>query len=271
MKKRARSKRRLLIKEIMNERHLSIYEDELATKARAMIRDQSLRILPVVDAHKKLLGKISRRDVMTISSSISPMRVKGIMTPARHVATMDDDAPGTIKMMLRADVWYAPVVASSQDKTYKGVVGLENFIEPLIRTNPEKLIKDVSESMTKNVVACSCEDEVGNIWRLMQEKRFSGLPVVKNGRLVGMVTQKDLLQSGSVLPTFEAQKGRFQASSKISSIMKTGVTVVKPSTKMIQAAKVMVSKDVGRVPVEDEEGKLVGIVDREDVARMLVK
>jgi CBS-domain-containing membrane protein len=271
LKKRARSKRRLLIKEIMNERHPSIYEDELATKARAMIRDQSLRILPVVDDHKKLLGKISRRDVMTISSSISPMRAKGIMTPARHVATMDDYAPGTIKMMLRADVWYAPVVASSQDKTYKGVVGLENFIEPLIRTNPEKLIKDVSESMTKNVVACSCEDEVGNIWRLMQEKRFSGLPVVKNGKLVGMVTQKDLLQSGSVLPTFEAQKGRFQASSKISSIMKTGVTVVKPSTKMIQAAKVMVSKDVGRVPVEDDEGKLVGIVDREDVARMLVK
>jgi CBS-domain-containing membrane protein len=271
LKKKARSKRRLLIKEIMNERHPSIYEDELATKARAMIRDLSLRILPVVDAHKKILGKVSRRDVMTISSSVSPMRVKGIMTPARHVATVDDDAAATMKTMLRADVWYAPVVASSGDKTYKGVVGLENFIEPLIRTNPERLIKDVSESMTKNVVACSCEDEVGSIWRLMQQKRLSGLPVVKEGKLVGMVTQKDLLESGSVLPTFEAQKGRFQASSKISSIMKTGVTAVEPSTKMIQVAKVMVSKDVGRVPVEDENGKLVGIVDREDVVRMLVK
>jgi CBS-domain-containing membrane protein len=271
LKKKARSKRRLLIKEIMNERHPSIYEDELATKARAMIRDLSLRILPVVDAHKKLLGKVSRRDVMTISSSVSPMRVKGIMTPARHVATVDDDAAATMKTMLRADVWYAPVVASSGDKTYKGVVGLENFIEPLIRTNPERLIKDVSESMTKNVVACSCEDEVGSIWRLMQQKRLSGLPVVKDGKLVGMVTQKDLLESGSVLPTFEAQKGRFQASSKISSIMKTGVTAVEPSTKMIQVAKVMVSKDVGRVPVKDENGKLVGIVDREDVVRMLVK
>lgn len=271
LKKKARSKKRLLIKEIMNGRHPSIYEDELATKARAMIRDLSLRILPVVDSHKKLLGKVSRRDVMTISSSVSPMRVKGIMTPARHVATVDDDAAATMRAMLRADVWYAPVVASSEDKTYNGVMGLENFIEPLIRTNPERLIRDVSESMTKNVVTCSCEDEVGNIWRLMQQKRLSGLPVVKDGKLVGMITQKDLLESGSVLPTFEAQKGRFQASSKISSIMKTGVTAVEPSTKMIQAAKVMVSKDVGRIPVEDEHGKLVGIVDREDVVRMLVK
>jgi CBS domain-containing protein len=261
----------LLIKEIMNERHPFIYEDELATKARAIIRDFALRILPVTDDHKKLLGKVSRRDIMTISSSVSPIRVKGIMTPAKHVAAMDDDAATTIKTMLKADVWYAPVVTSAQDKTYRGVVGLENFIEPLIRTNPEKLLKDVSELMTKNVVTCCPEDEVGSIWRLMQEKRLGGLPVVKNGRLVGMVTQKDLLESGSVLPTFEAQKGRFQASSKISSIMKTGVTAVKPSTKMIQVAKVMVSKDVGRVPVEDDNGKLVGIVDREDVARMLVK
>jgi len=255
----------------MNERHPFIYEDELATKARAIIRDFALRILPATDDHKKLLGKVSRRDIMTISSSVSPIRVKGIMTPAKHVAAMDDDAATTIKTMLKADVWYAPVVTSAQDKTYRGVVGLENFIEPLIRTNPEKLLKDVSELMTKNVVTCCPEDEVGSIWRLMQEKRLGGLPVVKNGRLVGMLTQKDLLESGSVLPTFEAQKGRFQASSKISSIMKTGVTAVKPSTKMIQVAKVMVSKDVGRVPVEDENGKLVGIVDREDVARMLVK
>jgi CBS domain-containing protein len=261
----------LLIKEIMNEKHPFIYEDELATKARAIIRDFALRILPVTDDHKKLLGKVSRRDIMTISSSVSPIRVKGIMTPAKHVAAMDDDAATTIKTMLKADVWYAPVVTSAQDKTYRGVVGLENFIEPLIRTNPEKLLKDVSELMTKNVVTCCPEDEVGSIWRLMQEKRLGGLPVVKNGRLVGMLTQKDLLESGSVLPTFEAQKGRFQASSKISSIMKTGVTAVKPSTKMIQVAKVMVSKDIGRVPVEDDNGKLVGIVDREDVARMLVK
>jgi CBS-domain-containing membrane protein len=270
LKRKARSKR-LLIKEIMDERHPSIYEDELATKARAIIRNLSLRILPVVDEHRELVGKVSRRDVMTISSSVSPMRVKGIMTPAKHVATIDDEAIATIKAMLKVDVWYAPVVTSYHDKTYRGVVGLENFIEASIRTNPEKLITNASQVMTKDVVTCSPEDEVDNIWRRMQQERLAGCPVVKNSKLVGMVTQKDLLESGSALPAFEAQKGRFQTSSSILSIMKTGVTAVKPATKMIQVAKLMVSKDIGRVPVEDEKGKLVGIVDREDVARMLVK
>jgi CBS domain-containing protein len=261
----------LLVKEIMDEKHAFVYEDELATKARALIRDLNLRILPVTDKDKKLIGKVSRRDIMTISSSVSPIRVKGIMTPAKHVAMAEDDVTSTVKAMLRADVWVAPVVVSAQDKTYKGVIGLEGFIEPLIRTNPEKFLKDVSEIMTKNVVTCSPDDEVDNIWRLMQEKRFAGLPIVRKGKLVGIVTMKDLLESGAVLPTFESQKGRHRASPKVSSIMKTGVTAVEPQTKVIKVAKVMVSKNIGRVPVKDKDGKLIGIVDREDVVRILVK
>jgi CBS domain-containing protein len=261
----------LRVKEIMDPKHPSIYEDDLATKARALIRDIDLRILPVVNKNKLLLGKVSRRDVMTISSSVSPMKVKGIMTPAKHVATVEDETAAAFKAMIKVDVWYAPVVASAQDKTYRGVVGLESFIEALIKTSPERFLKDVSEIMTKNVVTCSPDDEVDNIWRLMQETRFAGLPVVKDGKLVGIVTMKDLLNSGTMLPTFESGKGRFRDPSKISSVMKTNVVAVEPSTKVIRVAKVMVNKDFGRVPVRDKNGKLLGIVDREDVARLVVK
>lgn len=263
--------RSLLVKEIMDGKHSFIYEDELATKARAIIRDLSLRILPVTDSNKKLLGKISRRDALVISSSVSPIRVKGIMTPAKHVATLEDDSTKAVKAMLRADAWYAPVVTSKQDNTYRGVLGLENFIAPLIKTDPEKLLKDVSEVMTEKVVTCSPEDEIDAIWRLMREKRFAGLPVVEKDKLVGMITQKDLLESGAIMPTFEAKKGRFRAPSKVSSIMTHQVTAIDPSAKAVKAAKVMVSKDVGRIPVKDKKGKLVGIIDREDIARILAR
>ena len=259
------------VKEIMDPKHPSIYDDDLATKARALIRDLDLRILPVVDKNKLLLGKVSRRDVMTISSSVSPMKVKGIMTPAKHVATVEDETTAAFRAMIKVDVWYAPVVASAQDNMYRGVVGLESFIEELIKTSPERFLKDVSEIMTKDVVTCSPDDEVDNIWRLMQETRFAGLPVVKDGKLVGMVTMKDLLGSGTMLPTFESGKGRFRDPPKISSVMKTNVVAVEPSTKVIRVAKVMVNKDFGRVPVRDKNGKLLGIVDREDVARLVVR
>jgi CBS domain-containing protein len=255
----------------MDGKHPFIHKHELATKARATIRDFGLRILPVTDENRKLLGKVSRRDVMAISSSVSPIRVEGIMTPPRHVAAIEDDVALAVKEMLRVDAWYAPVVASSNDRTYRGVLGLENFIAPMMKTNTEKLSKEVSEVMTRNVLACSPDDEVDNIWRLMREKRFAGLPVVKNGKLVGIITQKDLLGSGAMLPTFESAKGRYRVPSKISSLMETEVMAAKPSTKMSDVARIIISKDIGRVPVKDDGGRLIGIVDREDVARLLIK
>lgn len=220
---------------------------------------------------KKLLGKVSRHDVMTISSSVSPILVKGIMTVAKHIAAVDDEVASAVRAMLKVDVWNAPVVSSSQEGTYRGVLGLESFIEHEIETNPEKFATEVSEIMTKDVVTCSPEDEVERIWRLMQERRFAGVPILKDDKIVGIVTQKDLLEKGAFLPTFESGKGRFRSSPRISSVMNTNVIAVEPSTRAIRVAKVMVSKNIGRVPVKDKDGRLVGIVDREDIVRIIVK
>jgi CBS domain-containing protein len=261
----------LRVKEIADEKHPFIYEDELATKARALIRDFSLRILPVTNGNRKVLGIVSRTDVMAISSSVSPIRVKGIMATPKCMVAADDEATSAIREMMRSGEWYAPVVKSSQEKIYWGVLSLENYIEFSIKTNPEKLAKPVSEIMSENVVTCSPEDEIDNIWRLMQTKSLAGLPVVKKDRLVGIITQKDLLERGSVFPTFESSKGRFRAPSKVSSLMKTEVIAVLPSTKAIRVAKIMAFKNFGRIPVKDEEERLIGIVDREDVVRLLIK
>jgi CBS domain-containing protein len=125
--------------------------------------------------------------------------------------------------------------------------------------------------MCKDVVTCTPDDEVDNVWRLMQTKSFGGLPVVKKDKLVGIISQKDLLEHGTAFPTFESKKGRFRSSVKISSIMKTPALTVEPSATVANAAKIMVERNVGRIPVKDAKGRLVGIVDREDIVRLLIK
>lgn len=259
------------VKEIINSKHPVTHGDDPATKARALVRDYSLRILPVVDENEKLLGIISRGSLLTISSSVSPIQVKGIMADPKYVASLEEDAYSAVKQMISLDEWYVPVVNSPQDKTYRGVLGLDGFIEAIIRTSPEKLAKEVSAVMSTNVVCCSPDDEVEQVWRLMRERSFSGLPVVKKEKLVGMITQKDQLESGKVLSGFESRKGRFRASLKVHMVMKKNVVAVEPSVKAISVAKAMISKDIGRVPVTDEKGKLVGMVDREDIVRLIVK
>jgi CBS domain-containing protein len=261
----------LRVKEIANGNHPFVYEDDLATKARAMIRDSSLKILPVTDKDRRLLGVVSRGDAMVISSSVSAIRVKGLMTDPGYTASVEDEAFSTVREMLRRDESCAPVVDSPQDKLYRGVLGLENFIEAIIETSPEKLAKPVEEVMSKDFVTCTADEDVDSIWHLMQSESTTGCPVIKDDRLVGIVTQKDLLESGEIMPTFESKKGRFRAHLNISSVMKTQVIAVEPEIKVIRVAKIMTSKDVGRVPVVDKEGRLVGVVTREDVARLIVK
>lgn len=49
------------------------------------------RILPVINGKRRLVGVVSRTSVMTISSSVSPIKVKGIRTNPKYTATMEDD------------------------------------------------------------------------------------------------------------------------------------------------------------------------------------
>lgn len=258
------------VQEIMDRTYPPLYADEFATKARAVLRDRALRILPVVDAHKRLIGMISRGDIMAITSSVSAIRVKGIMSTPKFVATVDMDALHAIREMIRLDEWYIPVVKSAQDPSYLGVLGLEHFLSLFLEKGSAKLSRSVSEIMSTKVITCSPDDEVDNVWRLMQERALAGIPVVERGKLVGIVTQKNFLDSGVVFPMFEAKKGRFKAPSKICSVMKTPVFSLKPRATVREAAELMLERNIGRVPIIDDRGKLIGIVDREDVVKALL-
>lgn len=256
----------------MNRNHPYIYPDELATKARAVLRDRRLRILPVVGDNKQVLGVVSRNDVMTVSSSVSTMRVKGIMSTVRLSATLDMDAVEATRQMMSLDEWYIPVIESKYNNRYIGVLGLEHVIKALHDKKTARLKTPLSDLMsTKQLLVCSSDDEADDVWHRMKERAFAACPVVSKGKMVGIVTLQTFLDSGAMLPTFEAKKGRFQSPPRILTVMRTPVLSLKPDDTLGDAVKLMLEKDFGRVPVVDDKGRLVGIVDREDVLEALIK
>jgi len=261
----------LRVQEVMNRNHPFIYVDELATKARAVLRERGLRVLPVLDENKRLVGVVSRSDVMNITSSVSAIRVKGIMSTHPYAATPDMDVVQILREMIRLDEWYVPVVKSSQDLSYVGALGLEHFILKALERDVARLSTPLSTVMSTQLFTCSPNDETDNIWQQMKKHSFAACPVVERGRPVGVVTQQNLLESGALFPGFEAKKGRFKAPTKISSVMKTPVVSLKPTDTVRDAAVLMLEKNIGRVPIVDNKGVLVGIVDREDVVKTLIK
>ena len=260
----------MLVKDIMDRSYPSLYADELATKARAILRETGIRILPVIDDEHRLIGIVTRSDLMTITSSVSPIRVQGIMSQPRFTATLNMPAEKAVRQMLKLDEWYSPVVKSEQERFYMGVLGLENYVSAVINRGVEALFRPISEIMSTNVVTCSPEDEIDNVWRIMMKKSFAGLPVVKKGRVVGIITQKDLLDSGAAFPGFEAKRGRFKSPPKVASVMRVPVITLKPNSLIREAAKLIIEKNIGRIPIVNDKGELVGIVDREDIVKALL-
>jgi CBS domain-containing protein len=255
----------------MDRNHPFIYSDELATKARAAMRERGLRVLPVLDENKRLVGVISRQDLMSITSSVSAIRVGGIMSKHPYVATPDMDIIETLREMIHSDEWYVPVVKSSQDLSYVGVLGLEHFILKALERDVSRLSTPLSNVMSTRLFTCSPDDETDNVWQRMRERSFAACPVVEKGKPVGIVTQQNLLESGGLFPELEAKKGRFKAPTKITSVMKTPVASLMPTDTVRDAAVLMLEKNIGRVPIVDSKGVLIGIVDREDIVKTLIK
>lgn len=259
------------VQDVMDRNHPFIYADELATKARAVLRERGIRVLPVLDKNKRLVGMLSRNDVMSITSSVSAIRVKGIMSALPYIAAPDADVVQTLREMIRLDEWYVPVVKSTQDLSYIGVLGLEHFILKALERDVARLTTPLSDVMSTRLFTCSPSDETNTVWQMMQKRSFAACPVAEKGKPVGIVTQQNLLESGGLLPGFEAKKGRFKAPMKISSVMKTSVVSLKPTDTVRDAAVLILDKNIGRVLIVDDKGVLVGIVDREDIVKTLIK
>jgi len=260
----------LLVKEIIGPAYPALYEDELVTKARALIREQGLGILPIIDKQKRLIGVISRRSVLAVTSSVSAIRAKGVMSEPNFITTLDTDAGEAGRKMIRLDDWYAPVVDSISNKVYVGVLGLENFIDAFMKQKSPKLIKPVYEFMSTEMNTCSPDDEIDNVWRSMQDAHLHGLFVVRENKLLGVVTEKDLLESGAVFPAFESKKGRFKSHTRISSIMRTPAVTLKEATSLKEAASLIIEKKFGRLPIVDEKGSPLGMIDRKAIVKALL-
>ncbi|WP_419960068.1 CBS domain-containing protein [Psychrobacillus sp. BM2] len=113
-------------------------------------------------------------------------------------------------------------------------------------------IKDV---MSKEVVTCNPQDYVSEVAEQMRTLDIGCLPVVSNKKLVGMITDRDIV-TRSVAKDMK---------SKVEDVMTKSVISVSPEDSTSDASIVMARNQVRRLPVLDD-GKLVGFVSLADLA-----
>jgi len=130
----------------------------------------------------------------------------------------------------------------------------------------------VKDWMTKDPVTITDETSMMKAIHMMKERRFRRLPVLHEGKLVGLVTDRDLKEaSPSKATTLDVHELYYLlAELQIKEIMTRNPLAVSPEDTVEHAAQLMLEKTISGLPVVDETGYLVGIITQSDVFKAFI-
>lgn len=147
--------------------------------------------------------------------------------------------------------------------------------------------------MTKRVYTLKPENGLVDAIKMFKRKKITGAPVLEGGRLVGIITEKDILSVMSIPslpepvspPPFDFVEAMLEMkvneweiekelekikTGRVKDVMTRDVVVISPDDDVADAVSLMSERRVNRLPVIDD-GKLVGIVTRQDLLKALNK
>jgi nanoRNase/pAp phosphatase (c-di-AMP/oligoRNAs hydrolase) len=134
---------------------------------------------------------------------------------------------------------------------------VEQMIIELISANQRASVQ-ISDLMSYPVVTVSPEIRMKQVYTILSEKGHMGIPVLDEGRLVGIISKRDFWKAGKASAL----------NAPVRAFMTKNVVSIKPGKSPMQAARLMIKHDIGRLPVV-ESGRVIGIITRSDTMRYL--
>jgi predicted transcriptional regulator len=139
------------------------------------------------------------------------------------------------------------------------------------QTTLERLLGTVGEAMTRDVVLLAADLTAVMALRRLDEKAVSGAPVVEHGRVVGVITRRDLLvpvlldnPAGSSAVGVAWHRSRLDGL-RVRDLMSGEPVTGEPDWPLVQAVRTMIVHGVNRLPVVDQAGRSLGVLTRDDV------
>jgi CBS domain-containing protein len=120
--------------------------------------------------------------------------------------------------------------------------------------------KKISEVMSRNPRAIEADKPVAEAAKLMKDEDVGLAPIVEGGRLVGTLTDRDIV-------TRVVAEGKDPNRVPVREVASTDLVTVDPDQNLDEALSLMARNQVRRLPVVEEDGRLVGVLAQADVAR----
>ncbi len=131
----------------------------------------------------------------------------------------------------------------------------------------------VQHWMTRDPVTIEADTPFLEARLLLKEKQIRHLPVLENGKLIGVITDRDLKEAApsgaTTLDVFELNYLLFRM--KVRDLVKKAPITIKPTNSVEKAALLMHDHRIGCLPVVDDAGKLVGMITETDLLEVMVE
>jgi CBS domain-containing protein len=133
---------------------------------------------------------------------------------------------------------------------------VEAELHILVATEVAMLVKDI---MTRDVISCRPENSLVELARVMRKQRCGALPMVDgSGKLMGIITDRDIC--------IALGRRNIRASDLLArDVSSPGCVCSRPDNDVREALRTMATQGVGRLPVVDEAGHLLGILSIDDI------
>jgi CBS domain-containing protein len=122
------------------------------------------------------------------------------------------------------------------------------------------MAKSISEAMTSNPCAIDTDKSVAYAAKMMRDEDVGFAPIVEGDRLVGALTDRDIAVK-------VVAEGRDPEQTSVREIASTNLVTVDSQQDLDEALSLMARHQVRRLPVVEEDGRLVGVLAQADVAQ----
>lgn len=192
---------RLHISSVMVKDVITVPETMQLDDVAALMLEKGIGSVPVVQ-DEKMVGIVSKADFVTLAVGIAfdKITVKEIMSKKLTTVSPSERTVHARRQMLEAHVGRLPVV---EDDSLVGMVTSKDLMRAFIdfRKNvPEKHQKSqikellVEDIMSSNPISVSKDLSISETAKIMMDTGYNGLPVVEDDKVVGIVTQTDILR-----------------------------------------------------------------------------
>lgn len=265
---------------------ISIPPTKTIKEAAEMMIEHGFRRLPVTHpGSNKLLGIVTAMDILDFLGGGSKFdiiekkhndnflsaindSVKEIMTREAVSITPKFSIRESVDLMLEKGIGSLPIV-DKEDKLV-GIVTERDFALALAGSLTNETVGDI---MIKDVITTTPGTPIESCSKIMVRNNLRRIPVVEEGKLIGIVTSTDILRffgDKEMFASMTSNSGLDVLKRKISEIIKPNILVTESNVRLGDLCGLLAEKNIGGVPVVDDD-ELVGIVTERDILNTVLK